>query len=204
MGGRGSGRSGGNATVEGTRSIKLSVHDIMRGFDGTNPLGKRLEWSGGVEGQLTAIVRPQGAFPPLVELRYRVDHYSRDTGEQTQYVDVRSTPCRFGGRRWWWECPKSGKRVEKLYLPNGGVRFLSREAYRLDYQSQRETAEDRAQRKSRRLYRKLGPDAEDCDYYPKPKGMHWRTFNTICEQLDQASEVSNNGFFARIARLIGK
>jgi AAA domain len=47
--------------------------------------------------------------------------------------------------RWWWICPATGRRVSKLYLPNGGVRFLSHGpgAYRLAYASQRHGRLDR-------------------------------------------------------------
>ena len=34
-------------------------------------------------------------------------------------VQLWSTECRFGGRRWWFECPLTGRRVTKLYLPTG-------------------------------------------------------------------------------------
>ena len=34
----------GSPTVEGTLSAKLSVHDVMRGFDGTNGFAKFFDW----------------------------------------------------------------------------------------------------------------------------------------------------------------
>jgi hypothetical protein len=48
------------------------------------------------------------------------------TGSQHYPVSMVTTPCLFGGSRWWWVCPATGRRVGKLYLPNGGARFLSR------------------------------------------------------------------------------
>ena len=45
----------------------------------------------------------------------------------------------FGGRRWWFVCPRLNRRVRKLYLPLGGRHFWSRHAYRLGYASQRGT-----------------------------------------------------------------
>ena len=94
--------------------------------------------------------------------------------------------------------------MTKLYLPNGGNHFWSRQAYRLDYQSQRETFADRAQRRAERLYRKLGPNAADSDYYPKPKGMHWKTFNKTCDQLEQAQQAANDGFMTHVGRLLAR
>jgi hypothetical protein len=37
------------------------------------------------------------------------------------------------GAGYWFCCPGTGKRAAKLFLPRGGHRFLSREAYRLGY-----------------------------------------------------------------------
>jgi hypothetical protein len=204
MGGYGSGRQGGWPTIEQTQSIKLSIHNVMRGYDGSTPIGKKWAWSGDVPGELTAIVRPQGSHPPLVELRYRFEHFSRDTGDQTQYVDTGFSPCRFGGRRWWWACPSTHRYVTKLYLPNGAVRFLSRKAYRLDYQSRRETWLDRAHRRSGKLHRKLGWQYDGpIDFFPdKPKGMHWRTYNAICNQIEAAEQSIDSGFMMRAAKLL--
>jgi hypothetical protein len=117
-----------------------------------------------------------------VWLRYDVDHFSRPTGLQEYAVALATTPCRFGGVRWWWLCSATGRRVSKLYLPNGGTRFLSRGrgAYRLAYASQRHGAVDRMHDRSRKLYRQLGADYDGPvgeDWPPKPKGMHWRTYH---------------------------
>ncbi|MDZ4775155.1 MAG: hypothetical protein SGJ23_00035 [Alphaproteobacteria bacterium] len=56
---------------------------------------------------------------------------------------VASTP-RFGGVRWWFVCPVTGRRVRALYLPPGARMFASRHAYTLTYQSRRESGRDRA------------------------------------------------------------
>ena len=72
---------------------------------------------------------------PATGLRYDVEHFSMRTGSQHYPVSMVTTPCRFGGSRWWWVCPATGRRVGKLYLPNGGARVLSRGlgAYQLAY-----------------------------------------------------------------------
>lgn len=57
MGGNGSGRQGRRPTVERTDSIKLNIHDMMRGFNGVHPIAKCFTWAD--EGELTAVVRPQ-------------------------------------------------------------------------------------------------------------------------------------------------
>jgi hypothetical protein len=117
-----------------------------------------------------------------------------------------TTSCRFGGRRWWWICPATHRRVGRLYLPNGGGRFLSRgrDAYRLAYASQREAKTDRMHAHSRKLYAKLGADyLENFGGYrpPKPKGMHRRTYDAICDRLNTEAEGLNMDLLRTVERL---
>jgi hypothetical protein len=76
----------------------------------------------------------------------------------------------------------------KLYLPNGAFTFASRQAYRLAYRSQRETAHDRALRRAFKLRGKLGGDGGIGDYIPKPKWMRWPTFDRKLGEIAAAEE----------------
>jgi hypothetical protein len=140
-------------------------------------------------------------------LRYDVDHFSCRTGPQGYPVQMVATPCRFGGQRWWWICPASGRRVSKLYLPNGGVRFLSRGpgAYRLAYASQSNSRVDRMHARARRLFKRLGADYRapfEASWPAKPKGMRWRTYYAICGRLEVEEERMNVEFLQMAQRLI--
>ncbi len=78
--------------------------------------------------------------------------------------------------------PLSGcrRRVAILY---GGVIFACRHCYRLAYPSQREADYDRLARRADKTRVRLGwePDTLNGDG-PKPKGMHWQTFERLVEQ----------------------
>jgi hypothetical protein len=56
-------------------------------------------------------------------------------------VEVTTTPCRFGGRRFWFRCPiehngiPCKRRVLRLYLPPGREKFGCRRCYDLTYRS---------------------------------------------------------------------
>src|SRR5689334_12670859 len=153
MGGCGSGRWGGRATVEGCRSLVLDINRVMRpvaralrGCDLPDEaeirgLTMRFTWTSQGEAEPWAEVEMAlalGREHGVATLLFDIEHLSCDTGPQVQRVQIVSTPCRFGGRRWWWLCPRTGRRCGKLYLPNGGMVFLSRGrgAYRLAYASQ--------------------------------------------------------------------
>ena len=60
-----------------------------------------------------------------------------------------STKLHFGGHRWWFKCPVTGKRVGKLYLPDGGTHFAGRKAYDLTYTCCQQS------HRSERLWRKI-------------------------------------------------
>lgn len=191
MGGMNSGRRSGRGTVEGCASIVLSINTIIRATGGRSPSGRRLTVT--VNGQpQTILVRldlEPAAETGSLTLKYDVQHTSAATGPQHYAVRLVSTPCPFGGRRWWAICPATGRRAVKLYLPNGGRRFLSRAAYGMPYQSQRETEAGRAWRAIREVDRRLGmAPAGIGAALEKPKWMRWRTFNRLCDRRHAAEE----------------
>jgi hypothetical protein len=204
MGGWNSGRRGGKPTVEGCTSIVLSINAILRATGGRSPSGLRLEAT--INGQRQEILLRLDLDPEAgtgtLALKYDVQHVSTATGPQHYSVPLVSTPCRFGGRRWWVICPATGRRVVNLCLPNGGRRFLSRAAYRLPYQSQRETVTGRAWRTIRKLERRLGnapgtpPDAME-----KPKWMRWRTFDALRTKREAAEDALDADLLRCLERL---
>jgi hypothetical protein len=223
MGGYGSGRTGGWPTVEGCRSLVLSVGSVMHGI---NKALRRLNmpapsddqpltlgwhasrWARSGESEPWAEIEMRlelRAHSGTAWLRYDIDHATRPTGPQHYAVSMVTTPCRFGGQRWWWICPATRRPVSKLYLPNGGQRFLSRGrgAYGLGYASQQQGATDRMHERSRKLYAKLGAEYDgNCGRLPpKPKGMHWRTYEAICDRLAVEADGLNNGLVRAIERL---
>jgi len=56
------------------------------------------------------------------------DSYTRNTGEQS--ISLTSTPCNFGGYRFWFLCPACGKRVAILYKDGD---YRCRDCHNLTY-----------------------------------------------------------------------
>jgi hypothetical protein len=196
MGGIGSGRPGWRATVEGCRTLRLDVNRIMREAraalcdvsEGAKLTVGPIVWAWTRQGEAEPWARVvltlrMEAWRGEARLQFDVDHVSRRTGPQDQWVTMERTPCRYGGWRWWWVCPATGRRCVKLYLPNGGTRFLSRGpgAYRLAYASQNGTAMDRSHGKLARLHRKLGGKYSHAvePPPPRPKWMRRRTYARV-------------------------
>lgn len=178
MGGIGSGRWGGGPTIESTGALVLDINQITRSVAGQQRAAVAI--SGSIGRQPYAIglaidLADNGAGTMRVQ-HANIRHASADTGPQDYPVALTATPCRFGGRRWWFVCPKTAERVGKLYLPNGGRLFLSRLAYGLGYRSQRIAPAERIHASLARLHGKLGAEYRGLTpgFPPRPKGMRQR------------------------------
>ncbi|MBW2275006.1 MAG: hypothetical protein JRG96_17205 [Deltaproteobacteria bacterium] len=117
-----------------------------------------------------------------LRLRYTVSSRRRAGSLHRDYViDLVTTRPHFGGLRWWFRCPVSGRRVRKVYAHPGSSYFASREALGLTYQVCREEPLDGAARRARKRAARLGvfgPLSEPL-WLTKPKGMHWTTFSSL-------------------------
>lgn len=107
------------------------------------------------------------------------------------------TACTYGGYRAWFLCPDCGRRVALLYLARPG-RASCRRCLALDYDSQRETKEDRAIRRYNKIRLRLGwkPGFLNGER-GKPRWMHWRTFGLLRDQHVVAVFDSVAGYVGR-------
>jgi hypothetical protein len=129
-----------------------------------------------------------GDRPERVLLLYRHCGGPGDEWEDVQEpVSLDWTACNFGGDRPWFVCQGAGcgRRVAVLYGP--GRYFLCRHCYDLVYDSQRENGMYRALHKAQSIRERLGGSANMTKPFPeRPKGMHWRTYERLREEHDEA------------------
>jgi hypothetical protein len=134
-------------------------------------------------------------------------HRTRDEREGDRivhdHIRLVSTVPTYGGRRWWFLCPRAGRRTTKLFLPNGGWHFWSCQAYGLGYACQRDDRFSRLQRRAAMLNRQLGGDGWSSwdDPPTKPKWMRWRTYQRKYERWERSVENANDEFTIRAGRL---
>src|SRR5712691_6780006 len=144
---------------------------------------------------------PSGPFMELV-------HKTRDDREGDLIVRDRIrllwTVPTFGGRRWWFQCPRTGRRTTKLFLPNGGQHFWSRAGCGLGYACQREGRFDRLQRRAAMLNRQLGGKGWRAweDPPTKPKWMRRRTYERKYENWERVVERANAEFTLKAMRIL--
>jgi len=204
MGGFGSGRHSGWPTVEQGLTLDLA-RLIRKGWvrDGSTGTGS-LEWTRNGKpsasiGYSFDLTEPDGA---RLTLRYTWTPSDGEPHSVEQLIRLTWTSPHYGGRRWWFVCPSTGRRAGKLHLPPGGGRFASRIAWRLPYRSQRSAKRDRPFDRLFRLQQKLGSDAGwEAGLY-RPKGMHHRTFERHLErywQLDAECGLIMIGLVERLS-----
>ncbi len=69
-------------------------------------------------------------------------HTGRHTGQKESIqdrIDIDSTPCNFGGVRYWFVCPSCGRRAGKIHLAPGRRHFLCRNCSDPTYRSCQES-----------------------------------------------------------------
>lgn len=126
-------------------------------------------------------------------------HYTLNDKEKMDYrIRLSTTTPYYGGTRFWFLCPVTGRRVTKLYLYGG--RFISRHACRLAYASQSESQGDRLIRKKWKIQDKVGGQG----FPRRPKGMHEGTYERLCNAVYDLEEGIDGLFFQRWAYLLEK
>lgn len=199
MGGYNSGRYGGRPTAEACGSLILTLRDI-RPREGA-VVRATLTYDCDRE-RFPVVVTIDWSGPGLPSARFRHAIRADDEREIEYLVYLVRTPCRFGGWRWWWICPRTNSRVFKLFLPRGGHQFLSRRAYGLGYATRRMSALDRAVRAKDRIERKLWWD-DDGNPCPAP-GMRRRTFERLAARRAMADEKVDAIWEPRTLRLLAR
>ena len=200
MGGPGSGTwyRWNTATTLNER-IAVDVRDWQR--RGLLHPGGHFSWSWSVDGEVKDSIQVR-VGEDRVTLVYRQRRPGEDWRNVEEPVTFASTACHFGGCRIWFVCPRCHRRAAKLY--SSTPYFLCRKCCGLLYASQNESDHDRALRRARKLRRRLGAGAGIGDpIWDKPRGMHWRTFERLKEQAEQADHMADVYFMATTFRLIG-
>jgi hypothetical protein len=193
VGGLGSGRYSTHSTLDDFQAIDLRYLRRQKllspGYHGS------LRWSRG--GQETGSIRFSVGTDDIT-LSYRIRaRGAADWEEFREVVPLLRTTQPLGGERLWFGCPHCSRRCVILY---GGRRFLCRRCVGAPYGSQNEGARDRLLRRAQAIRMRLGGSAATIDPFPpKPKGMHWTTYNRLARQC----QVIEGAMWQALARHFG-
>lgn len=189
-------------TAEGTASYVVAVSSLASAFKEGQCETEEIHFD---EGRFKVVVTVDltNEWDAFVELIHTTRDQRADDRILTDRIRLTWTTPTYGGRRWWFECPQTGRRTTKLYLPNGGWHFWSRQAYRLGYACQREDRLDRLQRRAAMLNLQLGGEGWNGwdDPPPKPKWMRWQTYERKYERWEQVVKRANGECTIRALRI---
>ncbi len=134
--------------------------------------------------------------------------FALKVGSMDQRIQLHAAPRHFGGVQSYFVCPVTGRRVSVLWLPPGARRFANRLAWgrQVAYGSQFETPHDRALSAAQDIRYELGGAIFvplDDIAPPKPKGMHWRTYEAKIKGLKRYEAVCLQRDMTLLARLRG-
>ena len=133
-------------TVEDCRSVSISFlkkHDYFCGFRSGG-----IVWKNCYGEETSSISVTVSTMYGDTYVRFQYTSTDRHSMEKTDYdykVWLTTTPCYFGGVRYWFICPLNkngvycGRRVGVLYKAPGASYFGCRHCYNLSYDSQNET-----------------------------------------------------------------
>ena len=202
-------------TVES--GITLAATDIKRGINAVVS-GEALAWAGistwsnVATGKQTASIsyeiRWLGATP------YLKPSYKTGDNSYTYQIFLTDTTPNYGGRRWWFICPLSrnekpcGRRVGKLYLPNGSVYFGCRHCHNLTYQSTREELADKVDSRLYKIRRRMRAEGEVTGGIldpipPRRRYMHVKTYGRLMMEYHNLLDLRDLAYYAGLIRIIG-
>ena len=194
MGGRGSGRSAGlGLTVDKTSDF----HSIDLGWLRRRSLlnggfWSTITWSRG--GNPTGSVRVMCQSNGL-RISYRARQHGQDWVDVDELVPFAGTATQFGGNRQWFTCLSCRLRCRILY---GGSYFRCRRCCRLKYDTQYEPDFARAATQALKIRERLGGQGGIDDAFPpKPKGMHWRTYERLRAKAERLEGLWGAGIMGR-------
>jgi hypothetical protein len=118
------------------RALGLDIVWLTRRADIGLPLMGSMSWESG-RGEISTIgleVQPGGHL----RLHYAATGHDGVTIDYDYWVPLDTTPCFYGGRRWWFVCPNATcrRRCRILYLSSTSGYFLCRICQNLTYRSQ--------------------------------------------------------------------
>jgi len=138
------------ATVE--EALDFSVYDLKRRGLLTGHAALEITWVNSLSGKESAVkVLVEITDEPYVIFIYTLTDRNGQQNDYGHQVSLTTTPCNYGGERYWFECPSCYTRVGVLYLAPGDVRFRCRHCNNLTYRSRNRTGMETLGHTSRQI-----------------------------------------------------
>jgi len=145
---------------------------------------------------------------PRLTLRYATSRRAEATWTHNQeHIWLETTPCHYGGERWWFRCPQCDRRRAVLYCVASV--FACRGCHDLVYASTREDGMARGDRRIRTLADWLGGAGNEQGRLfwtmpTRPKGMQRHTYDRLTHALQREHERREDLLVESAAKLISR
>ena len=194
MGGIGSGiRSRKTSTGD---CMSLDIKNIQEILKYPNNTGSTISWSN------KSSISLKKENNNYIRLNYTYTMNGEKT-DNDYSIGLNYTNCNYGGQRAWIVCPCCHERVTKLWLKRGV--FKCRSCNNMNYFSSRISGDftEIYNRKINIIQKKL---RVECDvmqrYAPKPKGMHYKTYNNLMNELHNFQALKDNYFISKVSKFL--
>jgi hypothetical protein len=198
MGGFGSGRQSGLPATSEAKRVDIRYLRKM-GLMYSGRWGS-LSWTRGGEPGGNVTYRIKGS---TFTLDYKVREYGDEWEPVVLDVPLLTTPCRYGGHRYYFQCPNQNcrRRCEVLY--SAGKYFLCRKCCGYLYSSQVSDPLDRLREAKDKIGKRIFEDYDGEWGWRKKKWLHQKTFDREYARFQVLDERWNNQFIAMSKALIG-
>lgn len=193
MGGWGSGRYGYGSATTTSEARRVDIRYLRKQgwlYPGARGL---LSWSCGGEPSGSVTYRIKGS---MFTLDYKVRDYGGEWEPVVLSVPLLTIPCRYGGHRYYFQCPNRNcvRRCEVLY--SYGKYFLCRKCCGYLYMSQVNDPLDRLRDAKDKIGYRIFEDYDGEWGLLKKKGMHQKTFDREYARFRELDESWSDQFLA--------
>ncbi len=152
------------------------------------------EWRNDEGDQVASVGCAVNGDVSRLTVSYRWRRYGTSEREEVNLpVRLATTPCNYGGVRWWFRCPCCNRRVAVLFIMGVMLRCVT--CGRVSYASQRVDATSRAWMKQAKL------EANLIDGWDKPKRMRWKTLERLQAGIEACEMQKDIGLARMMARM---
>ena len=120
-------------------------------------------------------------------------HFDANGEAVVQKFTIVRRSTQVAGGTWLIECPETKKMVRSLYLAPGQQCFRSHHALSLTYRSKSMNAWERCLHRCEKLMTQIGA-TDFLDSPPRPKYMRRRTYQQICERMNEEASIMARSF----------
>lgn len=184
-------------------ALKLDVRRLARDGSLTPGAQSTVTWTRGDGEPAGTIITLMDRERPRLVLVYSAKRHGESAWTDRRIpVDLDTTPCTYGGERWWFLCPNCVTRRAVLYSVDGVFACIG--CHDLAYVSTRQDAWERGDRRIWEIAQRLGYSGADFPFRlpaDKPRGMWWSTYERLVGEFIAVHDARNRHFAAQALAL---